>query len=323
LSPKTPLLIDRFGRPVDGLRISITDACNFACIYCHREGVRPGAGPAGQERLMSPEELGRIARVAAELGIVKVKLTGGEPTLRPDVVDVVAEIAAAPGLVDLSMTTNGSRLADLAYELAEAGLMRVNVSLDTLDPAKFKFITGRDCLPEVLAGIEAALDAGLRPLKLNMVLLRGLNDHEVWRMVEFAREKGAILQVIELVRAPGVPERFYAAYHADLAGLEAELARRAERVIRRELQDRPKFFLPDGAEVELVRPVHNSRFCAKCRRLRLTADGRLKLCLMRPDALDLLGPLRAGVSDEELKAIFKRAVELREPFYKADAIGQS
>ena len=308
-------LVDRFGRVVDGLRISITDACNFACIYCHREGIEPG--PSGrQERQMKPEELGRIARVAVQLGITKLKLTGGEPTLRPDVVDVVAELGAVEGVEDLSMTTNGSRLADLAHELAEAGLNRVNISLDTLRPERFKLITGRDCLDDVLAGVEAALDAGLRPVKLNMVLLRGVNDDEVWDLLAFAREKGAILQVIELVRAPGMPEGFFRAYHADLSGLEAQLATRAIRVVRRQLQDRPKFFLPDGAEVELVRPVHNSRFCAKCRRLRLTADGRLKLCLMRPETLDLLGPLRSGASDGELKAIFRRAVELREPFYK-------
>ena len=310
-----PVLVDRFGRPVDGLRISVTDACNFACIYCHREGVQATGQPAREP--WRPEELGRVMRVAARLGITKVKLTGGEPLLRPDIADIVAEIAAVPGVADLSMTTNGSLLADLAYELAEAGLRRVNVSLDTLDRATFRAITGRDALPRVLAGIEAALDAGLRPLKLNMVLLRGLNEREVWRLVEFAREKGAILQVIELVRPPGMPEAFYKARHADLADLEAELAGRAVRVVRRQLQNRPKFFLPNGAEVELVRPVHNSSFCAKCRRLRLTADGRLKLCLMRPDALDLLGPLRSGAGDGELEAIFRRAVALREPFYRA------
>jgi len=265
---------------------------------------------------MRPDEVGRIVEVASGLGISKIKLTGGEPTLRPDVVDVVAAISQVEGIRDLSMTTNGSKLAELAYDLADAGLMRVNVSLDTLDPMKFKLITGRDRLQEVLEGIDMALDAGLRPLKLNMVLLRGLNDRVVWDMLEFARGKGAILQVIELVRAPGVPEAIYEAYHVGLDGLEAELSGMALRVIRRELQDRPKFFLPGGAEVELVKPVHNSSFCAKCRRLRLTADGKLKPCLMRPEALDLLGPLRAGASDEELKAIFRRAVELREPFYK-------
>ena len=317
-----PLLIDRFGRPVDGLRISITDACNFACIYCHREGVISEEERAGG-RQMRAEELGRITKLAVELGITKFKLTGGEPTLRPDIADVVAEMGAVEGVRDLSMTTNGSRLAELAYELAEAGLMRVNVSLDTLDPEKFKFITGRGKLDEVLAGIEAALDAGLRPVKLNMVLLRGLNDGEIWDMVEFARERGAILQVIELVRTPGIPPGFFEAYHADLRDIEAELTEKAIRIVRRQLQDRPKFFLPNGAEVELVRPVHNSSFCAKCRRLRLTSDGRLKLCLMRPDTLDLLGPLRSGASDEELKAIFRRAVELREPYYRPGRAEQS
>ena len=317
-----PLLIDRFGRPVDGLRISITDACNFACIYCHREGVISEEERAGG-RQMRAEELGRITRLAVELGITKFKLTGGEPTLRPDIADVVAEMGAVGGVRDLSMTTNGSRLAELAYELAEAGLMRVNVSLDTLDPEKFKFITGRGKLDEVLAGIEAALDAGLRPVKLNMVLLRGLNDGEIWDMVEFARERGAILQVIELVRTPGIPPGFFETYHADLRDIEAELTEKAIRIVRRQLQDRPKFFLPNGAEVELVRPVHNSSFCAKCRRLRLTSDGRLKLCLMRPDTLDLLGPLRSGASDEELKAIFRRAVELREPYYRPGRAEQS
>ena len=272
---------------------------------------------------MRAEELGRITRLAVELGITKFKLTGGEPTLRPDIADVVAEMGAVGGVRDLSMTTNGSRLAELAYDLAEAGLMRVNVSLDTLDPEKFKFITGRGKLDEVLAGIEAALDAGLRPVKLNMVLLRGLNDGEIWDMVEFARERGAILQVIELVRPPGIPPGFFETYHADLRDIEAELTEKAIRIVRRQLQDRPKFFLPNGAEVELVRPVHNSSFCAKCRRLRLTSDGRLKLCLMRPDTLDLLGPLRSGASDEELKTIFRRAVELREPYYRPGRAEQS
>jgi len=303
--------VDRYGRPVDGLRISITDACNFSCIYCHREGV-----PEKGRTLMTPEELGRIARLASELGIRKIKLTGGEPTLRPDVVEVVVRISEVEGIEDLSMTTNGSRMADLAYELAEAGLDRVNISLDTLRPDVYRFITGRDVLPDVLAGVEAALDAGLRPVKLNMVLLKGINDDEVWSLLDFAREKKAILQVIELVEAPGVPEGVFKAYHVDLRGLEEELMRKAVKVVRRPMQDRPKFFLPNGAEVELVRPLHNTRFCARCRRLRMTADGKLKMCLMRPETLDLLGPMRAGASDEELKEIFRRAVLLREPFYK-------
>ncbi|RLG52064.1 MAG: GTP 3',8-cyclase MoaA [Thermoproteota archaeon] len=304
-------LVDRYGRPVTSLRVSVTQRCNLKCIYCHREGE---LNPRGEMEL---EEVTRLVKIASELGMTKVKLTGGEPLVRRDIVELVAELSSLPGVEEVSMVSNGLLLADLAGELAEAGLRRVNVSLDTLDGRRYRWVTGGGDVRKAIHGIEAAVEAGLSPVKVNMVLLKGVNTSEVWRMLEFTRRMGVILQLIELVSSTPGSDSFYRRYHFSLDGIEEELRRRAKAVVVRSMHSRRKYLLKDGGEVEVVKPMHNSLFCMSCSRLRLTSDGRLKPCLMRGDNLvDILSLMRSGASDRELRRAFVEAVRLREPYFK-------
>lgn len=307
------MLVDPFGRPVDNLRVSLTQKCNLNCFYCHHEGEGCGSDPRKKNE-MAPEEVAFLVRVAAKLGVRSVKLTGGEPLLYSGVEEVIRMISSINSVHDVSMTTNGVFLSEWAQSLAEAGLKRVNVSLGTLSREKYKMITGLDALEKVIEGVDAALEAGLKPVKLNMVLLRDVNVSDLESMIEFSRERrGCILQVIELV--PGA-SRALKEYHADPLLIEKMLKERAVKVVVRKMHRRKKFFLSGGGEVEVVRPVHNSEFCANCNRLRITSDGKLKPCLMRNDNLvDVLTPLRQGASEEEIKRLFVEAVNRRSPFY--------
>ncbi|MCD6188759.1 MAG: GTP 3',8-cyclase MoaA [Thermococcus sp.] len=306
------VLVDRFGRPVTNLRISLTNECNLKCFYCHREGQ----SLSFQE--MTPEEIERIVRIASQLGIKKVKLTGGEPTIREDIVEIVRRIR--PYVEDLSMTTNGTTMKLLAEPLKEAGLDRVNISLDTLDRKKYKDITGFDVLPQVLEGIEKAIKL-FHPVKLNMVVMKGLNDGEIWDMINYAAQKKAILQLIE-IEVPREMENswFFKKYFYPLKPLEEKFEEIAVEVRERRMHRRRKYFIPTDygiAEVEVVRSMHNTTFCANCTRIRLTSTGHLKTCLLRRDDLiDIITPIRNNASDEELIEIFKRAILMREPYWK-------
>jgi len=265
---------------------------------------------------MTADEVATIVRVASKLGIRKIKLTGGEPLLREDIIEVVHKISQIEGIQEVSMTTNGILLPSMAEKLTEAGLNRVNISLDTLNPTKYEEITGHPFLDRVLDGIRSAVDAGLNPVKLNMLLLRGVNEDEVWDMVDFASKAGVILQIIELVSAPSVGNDVFTRYHVDPKPIEEKLRRMAVRVVVRRMHHRRKYFLPNGAEVEVVRPMHNTEFCANCTRIRLTSDGKLKPCLLRNDNLvDILTPLRRGADEEQLKQIFIKAIMLRKPYF--------
>ena len=299
---------DRFGRPLTGLRVSVTNDCNLNCFYCHQEGCVSG------DRQMTVEEIGKAIELAAEFGTRKVKLTGGEPLLRRDIADIVAKVSKQP-IEEVSMATNGTMLADTAFDLADSGLDRVNISLDTLDPDTYAFITTKPMLEDALAGIDAALDAGLKPVKLNMVLLAGINDDEVERMLGYAASRGAILQLIELLQAP-TNEGSFAIYHCDLVNFERKFGEMARAVeTRQTMHGRKRYILSEG-EVEVVRPMHNSEFCMHCTRLRLTPDGYLKPCLLRSDNLvDLLSHLRAGEMDRA-RAAFDEAIARREPFFR-------
>ena len=306
-------LYDRFGRPVTNLRISLTQECNFRCFFCHREGQRFLA-----KNEMTPEEIERLVRIASHLGIKKVKLTGGEPTVRDDIIEIVRLIK--PYVVDLSMTTNGSKLKELAKPLAKAGLDRVNVSLHSLKPEVYKRITGVDMLETVLEGIEEAVKY-LSPVKLNMTVMKGLNDGEIWDMVNFAARTGTILQLIELEAPREMTETgFFRKYFYPLKPVERELEKRALEIRERMMHRRRKYFVPTDygiAEVEVVRAMHNTVFCANCTRLRVTSNGKFKTCLLRNDDLiDFLTAMRNGASDAELVDIFKKAVLKREPYWK-------
>lgn len=299
-------LIDPYDRRVNSLRISVTQRCDFNCFFCHKEGE---SNPHGE---MTPEEIEALVSTAADLGIKKIKLTGGEPLLREDIVEIVSKIS--PYVEEVSMTTNAFHLAEKAGELKEAGLQRVNVSLHSACPEVFKEITGCNVLPEVKEGIKAALEAGLKPVKLNMVAMKGVNGEEISDMIALAKDLGATLQVIEyqpLERGAEDWER----YHFDLRPLEEELESLSEAVVEREMHRRKKYHLKDGV-VEVVRPMHNSRFCGYCTRLRLTSDGNLKPCLMREDNhVEAVSLLRDGAGREALVAAFREAVSRRAPYW--------
>jgi len=306
-------LYDRFARPVTNLRISLTQECNFRCFFCHREGQRFLA-----KNEMTPEEIERLVRIASRLGIRKVKLTGGEPTVREDIIEIVRRIK--PYVRDLSMTTNGSKLKELAEPLARAGLDRVNVSLHSLKPEVYKKITGVDMLETVLDGIKEAVKY-LSPVKLNMTVMKGLNDGEIWDMIDFSAKTGAILQLIELEAPREMTETtFFRKYFYPLKPVEKELEKRAVKIRERRMHRRKKYFIPTDygtAEVEVVRAMHNTVFCANCTRLRVTSDGKFKTCLLRNDDLiDFLSAMRNGASDAELVDIFRKAVLKREPYWR-------
>jgi cyclic pyranopterin phosphate synthase len=308
------VLKDSCGRPLLNLRISITQRCNLRCDYCHREGEGCCAG--GTTKEMTVDEITRVARVAISLDIARIKLTGGEPLMRKDLCGIVKGIAATPGLKDLSMTTNGALLGFQAQELRACGLRRVNISLPTLNAETYHKLTdGR--IENALEGVKAAVAAGLYPVKLNMVILNGINVDAVPEMMDFARQTGTILQLIELDPV-NVNSNYFSVYHKFLDEHEEMLRQKAVKVeTRRFMHNRHIYHLPD-VTVEVVHPTENGEFCAHCTRLRVTSDGKLKTCLMRNDNLvDILTPMRRGASDEELKALFMHANQLREPYNKS------
>ena len=307
------VLSDSYGRPLLNLRVAITRRCNLYCQYCHLEGEEKSTENFVAE--MTVDEIVRIIRIAVRLDISKVKLTGGEPLMRKDIVEIIKGIAAIPGLTDLSMTTNGTMLASLAKELHANGLKRVNISLPTLNGEVYNKLTGGR-LEDVLEGVEAAVEVGLYPVKLNMLILKGVNDDAVPEMVTFAKETGTILQLIEL-EPINISDTYYSLHHKSLDEYEEMLGQEAVKVETRQyMQSRRIYYLPN-ATVEIVHPIENTDFCMRCTRLRVTSDGKLKPCLMRNDNLvDLLTPMRNGASDKELTELFKLANQKRQPYNK-------
>jgi cyclic pyranopterin phosphate synthase len=303
------MIYDDCGRPVLNLRISVTQKCDKHCPYCHREGER------NPSTVMSLAEIIRIVNVAIGLGISRVKITGGEPLLHKEIVKIVQKITELEGLSDLSMTTNGTSLKTLANDLKVAGLNRVNISLPTLDPEVYGDLMGGD-LRDALEGVRAAVEAGFHPVKLNMLVLKNVNDKEVENMIRYAEQSGTILQLIEL-EPINLSKTFYKRYHLDLNEIEQSLVKMAvETRIREYMQNRRVYTLTEG-KVEVIRPIENTEFCASCTRIRVTSDGKVKPCLMRKDNLvDLLTPLRKGANNEKLITLFLEAVKRREPYYK-------
>lgn len=264
---------------------------------------------------MNVDEIVRIVRIAVGLGISRVKLTGGEPLMRKDIQEIVKGIAALPGLKDLSMTTNGTMLAHLVEELYVNGLRRINISLPTLNDEVYNKLCGGR-LDYVLEGVKTAVKAGLYPVKLNMLILKDVNDYAVPEMMEFARETGTTLQLIEL-EPINVSEGYYSASHRPLDDYEDMLRQKAVKVETRQyMQSRRIYYLPH-VKVEVIHPIENMEFCKNCTRLRVTSDGKLKPCLMRNDNLiDILTPIRNGASDNELTELFKLANQKRQPYNK-------
>lgn len=264
---------------------------------------------------MTVDEIVRIVRIAVGLGISKVKLTGGEPLMRKDITEIVKGIAAIPGLVDLSMTTNGTMLASLAEELHANGLKRVNISLPTLNGEVYNKLTGGR-LEDVLESVKAAVEVGFYPVKLNMLILKGVNDYAVPEMIEFATETGTILQLIEL-EPVNISGTYYSTHYKSLDEYEDMLRQKSLKVETRQyMQSRRIYHLP-SVIVEVVHPIENTDFCMRCTRLRVTSDGKLKPCLMRNNNLvDILTPMRNGAKDQELVELFKLANQKRRPYNK-------
>jgi cyclic pyranopterin phosphate synthase len=303
-------LHDKFGRQITDLRISVTDRCNFRCVYCR------SADPENyrnHEEILSWPELDRLAQIFVSLGIRKVRVTGGEPLVREGVEDYVARLHAL-GVEDLSMTTNGHLLAERCERLIQAGLRRINISLDSLDQSRFEKITRTKSFATVLASIAAAQNSRLAPVKINAVLVRGINDDEVEAFAAFARERGVTMRFIEYM--PLDADRHW---NRGLVVPAAEIYRRIhaqwplQQIPHERSETARKYRFVDGApgEIGLIAPV-TQPFCGHCSRIRLTADGKLRTCLFSKEDHDLRGLLREGASDEDLVTYISSVVMEKE-----------
>jgi GTP 3',8-cyclase len=325
-------LIDSHGRVLRDLRVSVTDRCNFRCLYCLPETeaaanfyqsrfpvAKNGDNritrqwqPHGQ--LLTFEEIERVVRIAIGLGIEKVRLTGGEPLLRQQIEKLVGMIARIPGVRDLAMTSNGFLFVEKGRALREAGLRRISFSLDSLDRENFKKITGRDGLPALLAGIELAQELELHPVKVNAVIMRGINDHEIESLGEFAASRQLSLRFIEFM-----PLDSARAWHKDLVVPGREILQRLQQrfplqplVSLNTSETAKRWALPDGrGEIGIIAPV-SEPFCGHCNRLRLTADGKIRTCLFSVVEHDLRGLARAGATDDALRDFLRTVVWQKE-----------
>ena len=314
-------LADAYGRVATDLRVSLTDRCNLRCQYC-----MPAEGLDWLPRadVLTDDEIIRLIRIGVtRLGITTVRLTGGEPLLRQDLEWLVAAIADLDPAPAIALTTNGIGLADRAATLAAAGLKRINISLDTLDPETFKRITRRPRLADVLAGVEASVASGLHPVKINTVLLRGVNDHEAYPLLEWAMRTGVQLRFIEqmpldaqhawkrteMITADEIRERLSA--HVTLVEDDRDRARRGSAPA--------ELFRVEGTDraVGIIASV-SKPFCGACDRVRLTADGQLRNCLFARAESDLRAPLRSGATDGELADQWVRAVATKRPGHGID-----
>lgn len=300
-------LVDSYARVHNDLRLSVTDRCNFRCIYC-----MPEEGMVFRERheLLSFDELLRVARIARELGVSSVRLTGGEPLVRRGVVDFVASLSDL-GFDDIAMTTNGTMLAESARALKEGGLRRVNISCDSLRPERFKEIRRRGELADVLKAMEAAEQAGLGPIKINVVLLAGINDDEILDFADFGRSTNRIVRFIEFMPldAPGHWQRSEVVEGADVFQIINECWP-LEPINADTVDPAPaqRFRYLDGiGEIGLISSV-SQPFCGTCNRLRLTADGAIRNCLFSDDELSIRDLLRSGTSDQDIALSFRQAV---------------
>jgi cyclic pyranopterin phosphate synthase len=302
-------LVDTFGRAHNNLRISVTDRCNLRCTYCMPEEVVF----LEREQLLTFEEIERFVRAAEPLGIDKIRLTGGEPLLRRGLDRLVSMLASVPGIKDLGLTTNGMLLAEQAKRLFDAGLARINVSLDTLDPYRFRQLTRRDGLDLVLAGIQAARRAGFNPVKINAVSIRGMTEQEVLPLAQFARDHGLELRFIEYMPIGAEAwerDKVYFA-HEIMEQLEAgigPLAPAAQYDPRNPAMDFE--YCDGGGRVGFIASISRP-FCRSCNRIRLTAEGKLRNCLFALEEVDVKRLLRGGFSDEEIQDVIRANVQAK------------
>lgn len=302
--------LDAYHRRIDYLRISLTDRCNLRCVYC-----MPAVGMQFMPRpeMLTTDELLLVVRAAAAAGFRKIRLTGGEPTLRPDLIDLVREIKAIPGIEHITMTTNALRLKKLAQPLKDAGLDRVNISIDTLDPQKFRQITRGGRLEQVWEAIEEADRVGLHPIKLNAVVIRGLNDEEVPQLAALTMRfpwEMRFIEVMPLTGVANVAQDGVVKSEELIAMLEAAYGK-LEYIGAAASDPARRYRLP-GARGKLgfISAVSDP-FCATCNRMRLTADGRLHLCLLRDDEVDLRAAIRAGATQDEIEQLVRHAVAIK------------
>jgi GTP 3',8-cyclase len=315
---RTPHLTDSFGRAHTNLRVSVTDRCNLRCTYCMPEDVVF----RDKSELLSFEEITQFVRVAVPLGIDKVRLTGGEPLMRKGLPDLVRMLAAVPGLRDIGLTTNGVLLADHARPLFAAGLRRLNVSLDTLDPGRFREVARREGLEQVLDGLAAAEAAGFAPIKLNAVAIRGLVEHDAAPLARYCRDHGFELRFIEYMPIGAEAwerDKVFTAREI-LELLEAEVAPLAPAADYDPRSPAMDFEYADGGRVGIIASVTRP-FCQGCNRLRLTADGKLRNCLFALDELDVKPLLRPVPDDAAIAGALRRSVRAKWAGHAFNAAG--
>jgi cyclic pyranopterin phosphate synthase len=309
-SPEHPKLADAFHRAITYLRISVTDRCNLRCVYCMPEEGLPWISNAD---ILGFDEITEIVRAAAKVGVRSIRLTGGEPLIRPHLDRLVAMIAAVPGIDDIALSTNGLLLADQVRNLRAAGLTRANISLDTLREDRFAAIARRPGLQRVLAGIDAAFAAGLGPIKLNCVVMRGQNDDEVADFAEMTRERAVAVRFIEVM-----PVHENVGEHANEYVSATEILDRIRAIGDLHPIDGPpgngpaRYYAFDGAKgsVGVISPLSHD-YCDTCNRVRLSADGRLKLCLFGDHFIDLRTPVRDGAGEDALISILRGSMYVK------------
>lgn len=326
-------LVDSHGRVMRDLRVSLTERCNFRCLYCLPETeeaanfyrVKMGVSSEpktpfvfklpnrAKSEILSFEEIERVVRISASLGIQKIRLTGGEPLLRHDLPDLVRRIAVIPGIEDIAMTSNGFLFEKRARDLVRAGLKRISFSMDSLDRANFKKITGRDGLNEVLGSIRLAKEVGLTPVKVNAVVIRGINDHEIESLAAFGAQEGFAMRFIEFM-----PLDSSRAWLKEMVVSGREILERLkgrfdlERIVGDQSETAKRWRIRGTeSEIGIIAPV-TEPFCGHCNRLRLTADGKMRTCLFSVTEHDLRGLLRAGADDESVARRLREIVGLKE-----------
>lgn len=308
-SLKMPKLIDKFGREINYLRISITEHCNYRCFYCRDDEHTPNCK---REDILSYEDIQRIVRLFAELGISKVRLTGGEPLLRRGIVKIARLISSIDGIKDVPLSTNAHLLEKFAPKLHENGINRVNISIDSLMPNRFKEITRGGDVNEVIKGIDAAIASGMHPIKINMVVMRGNNDNEIESMIDFAIEKGIDVRFIETMPIGSAGINATSLHYSEkdiLARVTQHLKNKITPLTSSKTDGPAKNFKINNTQssVGVISAVSN-HFCQTCNRIRLTAKGDLILCLGQEDAISLKDAVRSDLTDDEIKTMIVEAI---------------
>ena len=302
-------IVDPFNRKITYLRVSVTDHCNYRCHYCRDEDHQTHTK---KSQVLTFEEIARIVRLFAELGVTKVRLTGGEPLLRKDILDLTRMLGEIPGLSDIPLSTNAHLLPAMALKLKNHGINRANISIDSLIPARFKEITRDGDLETVINGIDAAISVGMKPIKLNMVVMKGTNDDEIESMIEFAINRGLDLRFIETMpiglagieavdrhlSEKDILDRVYSAYGDRLISQDSKQTDGPAKTLKIE---------GTNTSIGTISAVSNN-FCSSCNRVRLTAKGELILCLGQKDSVSLRDAIRSGMKDQEVKQLILNAI---------------